>query len=100
MAFFSKLQTKFYYYHFFLALLVLKYTIFCALELSQYLYISGGIPEDLQGYITQEVFDRLAKQEMEHFRYGFYESFAHCAIFILTFLTGLLPRAWNAFGRW
>jgi Zn-dependent protease with chaperone function len=97
---FTKLNRKFYYWHFFLALLVLKYIIFCVVEVKQYLYISNPeVPADLKPFLSLVDYDRLRKQEMDSFVYGFFESFAHCSIFLLTFCFGFLGKCWAAFER-
>lgn len=91
---------KFYYWHLFLALLVLKYIILCYIEVRQYLYISSpDVPEELRSFINLAVYNRLRKPEMEFFVFAFFESFAHCVIFLLTFCFGFLGKCWAAYER-
>lgn len=97
---FTNLTSKFYYWHFFLALLILKYIVFCVIELKQYLYLSNpNIPNELKGFISFAEYTRIRQDEMNYFVFGFYESFGHCIVFLLTFCTGILLQLWSAFQR-
>lgn len=95
---FTKATKKFYYWHFFIALVVIKYAFFCYLEYRQYRYLSDArIPSDMKPFFTQTEYDRIRTVEMNGLKLSFWESFAHCVNYLISFAFGLLPLAWNKF---
>lgn len=98
---FTQLRSKFYFWHFFMALIVLRYLCMSISNFSQYRYLSQeAVPTDIKAYLDQATWNGLRSVGLDYFKFLFWEDFISQAYFLILIGYGLLPKAWDAFNTY
>lgn len=98
---FTRFVKKIYYWHFLVALILLRYATETIVAAFQYFYLrQTAVPRDLaQLGITKALWDVLRQKQMHTFQFYFWEHFANSGINLVIVGFGLIPMAWKKFSE-
>lgn len=95
---FNEAAKKFYYWHFAVSLIVIRYALFCIVNYIQYLFISEqSVPEPLSPYMKQFFWESRQEEAFDSLKFVFWENFLYSSSILILIGFGLLPKLWEKF---
>lgn len=95
---FTRLSSKFYYWHLFMGLLALNFLLFMFGTYQQYYYISQeSIPAEAAKVLNQADWSAMRSSTLQYFYVMFWDQFIIYSFAAVVIGFNLLPRAWERF---